>query len=57
MKIFFALAGKALFPLSQIVSTPGAIDACSNERGEPCGPHRPITLTVIGVPACTVQES
>jgi hypothetical protein len=26
------IAGKALFPLGQIVSTPGAIDACSNEH-------------------------
>jgi hypothetical protein len=32
MKITLALAGKALFPLGQIVSTPGALDTCSHEH-------------------------
>jgi hypothetical protein len=36
MKIILALAGKMLFPLGEIVRTPGALDACSNEHRIHC---------------------
>jgi hypothetical protein len=36
MKIVVALTGDARFPLGQIVSTPGALDACSHERRIEC---------------------
>jgi hypothetical protein len=36
MKIIIALAGKAKFDLGQIVSTPGALEACSPERLTEC---------------------
>jgi hypothetical protein len=36
MKIILALAGKPLFRLGQIVSTPGVLDACSNEHRIDC---------------------
>jgi hypothetical protein len=32
MKITLALAGRTFFPLGQIVSTPGALEACSHEH-------------------------
>jgi len=36
MKIVLSPTGKALFPLGQIVSTPGALDACSHEHRIEC---------------------